>query len=281
MNCTDSSVEPLIADYYTGELTIPERGKVEAHVVKCESCRRTLHLLESLSGRRSKSRYAKGHVAPEVLMEYFRQGSSWPTDRAAEVKSHLDTCDICRADWQFMSELSADLESAYQRRAEPARRPLFLLRWNWITSPALAWLLVAAAAYPTLSWLKSQKSAERADPATLAAGPIQPLVEARRGQSRDVEVIRTDASALVRLTLPQGALPNEMSYRFTVLEEARSQVLPVEIISNFSEPGRILVLMNTRGLADGTYSLQISETNRASGSLESERGYRFRLVTRP
>ena len=281
MTCTDSTIEQVLADYYTGELPLAERSRVEAHVAVCEACRSSLLLLESLSGRRSKSRYARGHAAPEVLMSFFQKPDSWPPDRAAEIRAHLDTCDACRADWQFMSDLSTELEAAVDRQRESARRPALGLRWNWLFSPALAWLLVAAAAYPTLSWLKSRIAPEVADPAALVAGPWQPLVETRRGSDRAVEVTRTDMSALVRLTVPLGALPDEMDYRFTVLNESTSEVLPVEVISNLSERGRILLLLNTRGLPDGQYFLQVSETSRANGSLQSERGYRFTLVTRP
>lgn len=281
MTCTDNSIEPLVADYYTGELTPADRSRVETHVATCEACRRSLLLLESLSGRRGKSRYARGHVSPEVVLAYFRNDNSLSPDRKSEIRAHLDVCLECRADWQFLSELTAELEAAAEPKSAPARRPLFRAQWKWLTSPALAWLLVAAAAYPTLSWLKSRVSPELADPATLVAGPWQPLTEATRGSGKMADVFRADPSALVRLTVPQGALPAEMDYRFTLLDLSTNEVREAEIISNLSERGRILLLLNTRGIPDGSYFLQITETSRASGSLQSERGYRFRLVTGP
>jgi hypothetical protein len=65
------------------------------------------------------------------------------------------------------------------------------------------------------------------------------------------------------------------------VDENTNEVRLVEIISNLSERGRILLLLNTRGLPDGFYFLQVTEASRDTGALESERGYRFRLVTGP
>jgi len=280
VTCNEDTIGRLLADYYTAELSLPEQQRVEAHVAHCEDCRKALHLMDVLSRPGEQEQYRSGHLAPERIADYVQHRDAWPADQVLNLKEHLDRCDTCAREFDFVSGMDEELSAAAAQ--EGGRREAVGLSerlWRIVAAPAFAWLLLLLAVYPAVSWLNSYRRQSREEATTRVTGPVHTLLEARRGAASRVVVNRSGRDALVRLAIPFYAVLDEMTYQFSLTRLPDAVPADVEMISNFETEGMVLLLLNTQSLDDADYVLSVREIGRADGQPKSGRTYQFRLVT--
>ena len=285
MNCTDETVGLSLADYYTGELALDDRLRVEAHVAKCEDCRKSLALMMALGGQ-SPEAYGSDHLSPELLSQYFQKQSDWPKVEAEKIRQHLKSCDNCRREYDFLTGLESELEAALEATEATStdgisKTSIWQSTWHLVSHPALAWAVVLLLAYPTVDWLSNRTGPDTQEILTQVVGPVHKLAEARRGLEGTVEIVRDAGEQLLQLAIPMYAIPPQMDYRFLFRLSETEVSVELRVIANFQVTGQIILLVDALALADGVYELTVVETDKASSEIKSERTFSFKLSTRP
>jgi hypothetical protein len=279
VNCTDENLGALLADYYSGQLPPEAWLAVELHVAKCDACRKSLVVMMALGGGTAHASYRSGHVSPEQLVSHFRADQGEHSREHDTIRRHLDACELCRREYQFLIDLDAELEAA--ALADPARASRRFAWRAFAARPVVAWAMVALFAYPALSWLVERVRPAAEQSYAQILGPVHRLYESRRGTDKRVEIARAADQLYLRLAVPMYALPDEMDYRFEFMRTKDKPPAQPQVIANFDTQGQIDLLVDASVLADGEYILSVLETERGTGAERAAKSYAFTLTTHP
>jgi hypothetical protein len=279
MKCANEPIGLLLADYYSGELTLQDQLRVESHVAQCDDCKRSLAVMTALGGQ-SPEPYTSDHLSPELISQYYQKQTEWPKDQAEHIRQHLDACDNCRREYEFLTGLESALEAAVSVPAKVVAKPSgWELVWKWFASPVPAWALALLLAYPAANWLMKGIQPDTQDMHTSVVGPVHKLAEARRGVDGTVKIERMSGEQILRFSVPMYTIPSDMKYRFEFVHSESDTHMETQVIANYQVTGEIMLLVDGLVLRDGSYVLTIVESDKVTQNIESERTYSFKLIT--
>jgi anti-sigma factor RsiW len=111
LECTDTHIEMLLSDYFTGHLSDENGRRVEAHLGECRSCRLNLRTMILIAGKehtRERSDEVR-HYSPQLLGRYFTDPNSLDKVLIQQIESHLEICPECSRDIEFLKNSDLDL----------------------------------------------------------------------------------------------------------------------------------------------------------------------------
>ena len=136
-----------------------------------------------------------GHLKAEDFVNLM-EGAELPAKR----RSHIDSCARCRATWESMRSVHAEMTSLDADVPEPdwehfrasvrdellsrsVQRESTLRRWTgWAIRPAVAWalsiLMAVGITTVTVLWKTNDPTSTPTPPSTVATVPLEPATEA-------------------------------------------------------------------------------------------------------
>ncbi len=283
MACNDREAADKLSDYFSGHLNREELDQVARHLSECRECRTSLRTMSHLAGRSPNpfSENSERHLTSQLLTAYYENRESLDAETLKKIESHLKSCERCSYDLYFLNSLEEDLESslALGAKHESASARLIGSVWALIRKPAFAYCLLLLTLYPAAMWLTRLDKKGGLELAAYLPPREYAMVEQRRSAGYVPTVIRPQDKSLVAVVVPYYHETEEFSYQIFFSDESGSVPLELETITDFSETGAIRVLVQTRSVQDGTYILNISETDREDPSDTLRSKYLFHLKT--
>jgi hypothetical protein len=107
MNCEESS--ELIIERAAGRLGNDRAAELAEHIEGCNNCRFELEATQWLARKLHghNKRTDAGHVSIPLLFKYVEDPESFDEDTIETMWEHLDTCDACVDDYDYLKDLIA------------------------------------------------------------------------------------------------------------------------------------------------------------------------------
>lgn len=273
MSCNDKAIAQKLTDYFSGHLNESETAEVENHLAQCSECRQTLALMDKLGGHRVHG----DHPDREILIQYYHDPSAFSEGRKAQIRAHLEDCRECAYEYAFLRDMERDLAASAQTQLD---RPGLLRRFFQaipavLRKPAVAYFLLALTIYPAVRYLTQGPS----DEPNWAARSVT-LTSMDRSDAEVATVTRRSDSDIIGVTIPQYHNLDQFEYQFEVRDSSFSREIAVELISDLTSRGSIGLLVNTRDMDDGLYTISVVEVDRIAPEDTTRHNYPLRLVTR-
>lgn len=253
-----------LADHLLDLLDDAETERLRAHASGCAACG---GLLVAATREGANGWLGADHPTPSVLLRWQAEPASFDATTAEVVREHLASCGSCRADIAELAgerRLRPGVEApAALRAVRPARAP----RWRDAMLGAAGGALATAAAL-LLFWqqpepvvpvdvapLAVEREAPARAPELLAAARPVRVQAPSRGGGTVTRIALAEPRALVPLLLPTLFISEETALDVTLVD-ARGEVV-ASTRSVASDTQRDGVLLDTRGLAAGAYTLRV------------------------
>jgi len=293
-----------------GLLDEAETARFATHQEECESCREAWQaFFENLPEPDPDI----GHIPPELLTRWDRAAPRLRRAVRELVRTHLDSCEACRQDLEFLGfdpALLADgAEESSPRAAESlAKKPglrvsrlregehegLGLRIRNWVAGGLVGGAVAVAATLLVVSGLV-RPPAHEPRPTTRRSGgiaaselsltllpePGRLSAPTRAGGKSEIELAIVEGARSVPILLPELYLPSTAPIQVRLLGPDSVQVVSAAATYGQIRPPHSLLISNSSTpLAVGRYRLEvISSPNLASGATRSDTLHLgFRLV---
>ncbi len=283
MKCLDENIRLKLNDFATGHLDPAETQEVKRHLDACVECRDSLKVMRMLKkpATEANSSGHAGHLSQEDVSSYHENRHGLSPEVRSRIEAHLKSCEKCAYDLAFLNDLETELSASV--RSELNRAPIWQTVLNYIViplrKPAVAYFLLLLAAYPTVRWFTdSNGHAPSGDNKSVPVQVFQ-LLEANRSSSDVPTVTRTERDALVRMDLPFYHLSSENRYEYSLFDSGKRERAPITLFANYSVPGKIQLILDTKNIIDGSYQFVVAEKSFADSLNVNESSFSFRLVT--
>ena len=128
MKCNRPDINLLLSDYFTGHLDVDDCREVEAHLKECRPCRislRTMALIADKPEPLADDASAR-HFSPTLLSRYHGDVQSLDPRLVERIEGHLQECDECSADLEFLKNSEIDLRTLVNSARQSQRKPGWL-----------------------------------------------------------------------------------------------------------------------------------------------------------
>ena len=101
----------MLSDYFTRHLNEEDRGSVEQHLAGCRTCRIHLRTMALVAGKPETVLTDRDirHFSPTLLSRYYADVGSLDEKLVKRIEEHLESCDECRQDLDFLKNSDLDL----------------------------------------------------------------------------------------------------------------------------------------------------------------------------
>lgn len=279
MSCDNEKISGLLIAYHDGTLSKDERLLVEKHLEKCESCRKTLKLMDKLSGE-PEGETGYRHINTDLLTLYHDSPQSLAPEVIARIEKHLEKCDRCSYELSFLRDLSTELkQSVSHEPAQPTRKRKGRPFLSFLARPAIAYFLVLLLAYPAIQWIALRFSETQQETIAILDGKPQKLRQTSRSAGNYPVVKRRYEDELIVLAIPIYHNLRHFSYTYHLRPEVGKQAWEIEAITNMSKKDIIKLILNGRGIPDGVYTLEFLEVSRSDLTDTTTYNFPFALET--
>jgi len=284
MSCKDSKISRMLPDYWSGHLGLEDQQVVERHLTQCPECRSELCLMDTLAGRYSNKEKSKAenHISLSLIATYYEDKSSLSADQIRTIESHLDDCDMCAYELDFLRSMEQDLSRSVESHVHKAFKLEDISRaLMWLVrKPVFAYFMLLLTLYPTYRWIEEPSGGRYPEDHHLFQVERFIVGEASRGVNEIPDVVRTSENPLVMLLIPFYHLTEKYSYEFSVSAVDETESIDANLVPDFQKDAIILILLDTRKLTDGNYTLEVTETGIEDSTDFSAKFFSFNLRTR-
>jgi len=278
MNCTNVHIQERLGDYLTGHLDPADRAEVACHLAECDNCRQSLQFMEKLAGFEAGS--IIHHPDFALITRFYAEPETLDEATIEAFKKHLQECDECAYELDFLRDMEAGLEKSAAARGE--RQPLLEIVGEFLTGlvrkPALAYFLLLLTIYPTYLWLSG--TGEPGAGGGYVSDSVFQLSNVTR-TAGDLPVITPDADKpIVVLNLPFRPFEIDYTYSASIADIEMTSPLDIPIILDMRDSTSINALLDLRDMASGSYVLILHEQSRDDPEDFEELLFPFTLETK-
>lgn len=268
----------LLPEYVNDELSDALRQSVEEHLETCRACQQTLRMLRMISQSTPiENDWPDDHVSSELLSRYALQPESIsPAERGA-VDEHLQGCEACRAELQFVQDVNRDI--SLDVAAGPQRRPAtsFRNRLRTVFShPVIAYAILLIALIPAILWVVQRDRIVSTSAITSYTGPVELRTMTRSPANIPTVQVPPD-TPVVLFDIPLTRMNAGFDYSFAVIDMQTEAPVEAPVIPIYDSTGTTGLLADCSRLTAGIYYLRVTETDRASGEIITRRDFAFKI----
>jgi len=281
MRCTNEKLGIRLSDYFTGHLSEKERSEMIAHLGDCPCCQTSLKTMQAIAGQQINATAPanRPHLTTEQVSKYYQSPSSLSRSEITEIEAHLRTCDECSYDLDFLRDMEDELRISV--RSELARPTVFGTIAALFRKPALAYFLLLLTLYPTVRWIADGSGRSESVASNWSSSPAYEIAETRRSVGEMNVVRRPIDDPLLRLDLPFYHQLAEKQYRYSLVSQASGEAAELDKLVDYDSTGVIRMLLNTKRLPDGEYSLSLIEIDQLDTLDQMHQYFIFQLKTEP
>lgn len=252
----------LIGDLLRGNLTADTKGAVLSHMTACEECKAMAETYLTISEAFLGTSEAAGeqHPSSAAVVDYALRVEGLDEAQRARIAAHLKECPSCAF------ELDATRRAETELTARPETRDLRetpappVRSTSSLRAAIAASIVFAALAYPAYRGVFGAGEASSWQGAAAEMVMLQPPLRASQPSVPSIEV--AEAQPVVPLAVLAPRLESERDLLRLSIRDANgsgiwSQELGRREVDRLDSVGTITLLIPSRNLPDGRYSLDV------------------------